>query len=145
LDSTVNKLGTIEDLLGMEPLGLNDGLQPPISDVFTRELHEWNYESIVPEVLRTTKLPLLPGTAVNQIPASRLHNARPPHDATDWAAKMRGFDFTRSVRLDTARFSHLLWEGLCGKALRKKTCPIRPRAAGITCETIRNQQICPEP
>jgi hypothetical protein len=52
--STVNMLRTIEDLLGMRPLGLNDGLQRPMSDVFTRELKTWNYTPIVPEVLRSS-------------------------------------------------------------------------------------------
>jgi hypothetical protein len=79
--STVNMLRTIEDLLGIQPLGLNDGLQRPMSDVFTRELKTWNYTPIIPEVLRSTKLPLPRPTTANRLPASKLRNARPAHDA----------------------------------------------------------------
>jgi len=119
--STVNMLRTIEELLGMQPLGLNDGLQPPMRDVFTRELHKWNYTPIVPEVLRTTTLPLPPRTSANQLPASKLGNVRPAHDAAYWAAKMRGFDFKRSDHLDTARFNRVLWEGLKGEGVQYPT------------------------
>ncbi len=115
--STVNMLRTIEDILGMQPLGLNDGLQPPMSDVFTRTLTPWNYTPIVPEVLRTTKLPLPPPTSANRLPASKLRNARPARDAAYWAAKMRGFDFKRSDHLDTGRFNRALWEGLKGEGV----------------------------
>jgi DNA-binding beta-propeller fold protein YncE len=113
--STVNMLRTIEDLLGMQPLGLNDGLQRPMSDVFTRELKTWNYTPIVPEVLRSTKLPLPPPTTANRLPASKLRNARPAHDAAYWAARMQCFDFKRSDHLDTARFNRVLCEGLKGE------------------------------
>jgi len=113
--STVNMLRTIEDILGMAPLGLNDGLQPPMSDVFTTDLGKWDYTPIVPEVLRTTKLPLPPRNSANQLPASKLRNAQPAHDAAYWAAKMSGFDFKRSDHLDTARFNHAVWEGLKGE------------------------------
>ena len=113
--STVNMLRTIEDLLGMQPLGLNDGLQPPMADVFTRQLKPWNYTPIVPPVLYTTTLPLPPPDSSNQLPAAKLQNVRPAHDAGYWAAKMRGFDFKRSDHLDAARFNRLLWEGMKGQ------------------------------
>jgi DNA-binding beta-propeller fold protein YncE len=111
--STVNMIRTIEDLLGMQPLGLNDGLQPPMSDIFTRELKPWNYSPIVPQVLYTTTLPLPPPNSSNQLLAP-FDNAHPPHDAAYWAAKMRGFDFKHSDHLDTARFNRVLWEGMKG-------------------------------
>jgi len=113
--STVNMLRTIEDLLGMEPLGLNDGLQPPMSDVFTTELKKWDYTPIVPEVLRTTTLPLPPRNSANHLPARMLRKAHPAHDAAYWSARMRGFDFKRSDHLDAARFNRVLWEGLKGE------------------------------
>jgi len=54
----------------MEAMGLNDGLQPPMRDVFTRDLKSWDYKPIVPPVLRTTTLPLPPPSPDNQLPAS---------------------------------------------------------------------------
>jgi DNA-binding beta-propeller fold protein YncE len=113
--TTVNMLRTIEDLLGMAPLGLNDGLQPPMSAVFTTEFKKWDYTPIVPGVLRTTKLPLPPRTAENQLPESELRQARPAHDGAYWAAKMQGFDFKRSDHLDAGRFNRVLWEGMRGE------------------------------
>jgi len=56
--STVNMVRTIEDILGIEPLGLNDGLQRPMTDVFTKVNKPWSYSPVVPDVLRTTQLPL---------------------------------------------------------------------------------------
>ena len=35
--ATVSMLRTIEDVLGIEPLGLNDGLAVPMSDAFDRQ------------------------------------------------------------------------------------------------------------
>jgi len=112
--STVNMLRTIEDLLGMQPLGLNDGLQSPMSDVFTRNYLSWSYSPIVPPVLRTTTLPLPTPSDDNQLPASLLMIARPAHDAAYWAAKMSSFDFKHSDHLDTAAFNQALWQGLRG-------------------------------
>jgi len=40
-------LRTIEDILGLEPMGLNDGLQGPMTDVFSQELKPWKYKPIV--------------------------------------------------------------------------------------------------
>jgi len=58
--STVNTLRTIEDILHLKPMGLNDGLEPPMTDVITRDAKPWQYTPIVPAVLRTTQLPLDP-------------------------------------------------------------------------------------
>ena len=114
--STVNMLRTIEDILGLEPMGLNDGLQEPMADVFTKDLKPWSYTAIVPDVLRTTQLPLPPPTKANTLVKTNavLAFARPPHDANYWGEKMAGFDFTRSDHLDTARFNRILWSGLKG-------------------------------
>jgi hypothetical protein len=112
--STVNMLRTIEDLLGMQPLGLNDGLQPPMSDVFTRNYLSWSYSPIVPPVLRTTTLPLPPPSDDNQLPMSLLNNARPAHYGAYWTAKMSSFDFKHSDHLNSAAFNRALWQGLRG-------------------------------
>jgi DNA-binding beta-propeller fold protein YncE len=112
--STVNMLATIEELLGMAPLSLNDGLQPPMSQVFTRDLQKWDYAPVVPEVLRTTTLPL---PAKNSPAKSSAGNSGlPAHDGAYWASRMGGFNFKHSDRLP-ANFNHVLWEGMKGKDL----------------------------
>ena len=116
--STVNMLRTIEDILHLEPMGLNDGLQPPMTDVFTRERKPWKYTPIVPDVLRTTQLPLPPATAANTlVQTARIKAfARSAHDAGYWGERTRGLDFTRSDHADTTRFNRILWAGLRGDA-----------------------------
>src|SRR5262249_58809078 len=57
--TTVSLLRTIEAVLGLPPLGLNDGLSDPMADVFDeRAGAEWTYEAAVPAILATTDLPL---------------------------------------------------------------------------------------
>jgi len=115
--STVNMLRTIEDILGMQPMGLNDGLQAPMTDVFTRELKKWAYTPIVPEALYSTTLPLPRKNSTNQLPAAKLRNPSPIHDAAYWAGVMRGFDFRRPDHLDTMRFNRAVWVGLKGEGV----------------------------
>ena len=53
----MNMLRTIEELLGMKPMGLNDAAAAPMADVFA-EYKPWNYRRACGGVLRTTQLPL---------------------------------------------------------------------------------------
>ena len=105
--TTVNMLRTIEDVLGMGPMGINDDVVEPMADVFTTEYKPWTYTAIVPDVLRSTKLPV-PGGAS---PAAE----RPRHKAAYWAAKTKGMDFTVEDHIDSAKFNRIIWEGLEGK------------------------------
>jgi len=109
--TTVNVLRTIEELLGIKPLGINDGLEEPINDAFQAHSEPWAFSAIVPDVLRSTALPLPPANAsVKQ--ASLL--SFPMHDANYWEEKTRGMDFSVEDHLDTARFNRVLWQGLMG-------------------------------
>jgi DNA-binding beta-propeller fold protein YncE len=56
--TTVNVVKTIEAILGIGPIGLNDAVAAPMSEVFDRAADRWSYEATVPEILRTTQLPL---------------------------------------------------------------------------------------
>ncbi len=106
--TTVSVLRTIEDLLGIEALSLNDGLTPPMADVFQSKLEPWTYSALVPQVLRATALPL-PGPVAAGSLADR-------HDAAYWQSKSTGLDFTEADNLDTPRFNRILWEGMMGQA-----------------------------
>jgi DNA-binding beta-propeller fold protein YncE len=121
--STVNMLRTIEDLLGLKPLGLNDGLQRPMTDVFTKQDLMWSYKPLVPDVLRTTQLPLPAATATNRVAQTPrvLAFARRAHDADYWGERMKGLDFTRSDHADTNRLNHVLWTGLKGEGVAYPT------------------------
>jgi len=115
--ATVNMLRTIEEVLGLAPLGLNDAAVEPMNAVFERTLRPWGYDARVPQVLRTTKLPL-PAAAPGAKADSRAERyATPRHDATYWAEKTRGMDFSDADKLDTDRFNHILWEGMKGPSV----------------------------
>jgi DNA-binding beta-propeller fold protein YncE len=114
-DTTVNLLRTMEEVLGIQPMGINDALARPMADVFTTERRPWSYRAIVPEILRRTRLPLPPRRdARSTIPDESGRYARSAHSAAYWAAKTRGFDFTVEDDLDTPRFNRILWRGLMG-------------------------------
>jgi DNA-binding beta-propeller fold protein YncE len=104
--TTVNVVKTIEEILGTGPIGLNDDLAAPMSDVFDTSVTNWSYKPIVPEVLRTTRLPL---------PSSqRASKAVPRHSSGYWAAAMAGQDFSQADHLDNDAFNRALWRGLKG-------------------------------
>jgi YVTN family beta-propeller protein len=107
--NTVTLLRTIEESLGLKPLGLNDALQPPMAEVFSTRQAAWTYKARVPAILRTTKLPL-------PVPAPKEKAAAPGggHDSVYWAEKTRGFDFSAEDKLDSERFNLVLWNGLKG-------------------------------
>lgn len=114
---TVNTLRTIEELLGMKPMGINDAVAEPMADVFTTEYKPWTYTAIVPEILRSTQLPI--GTAAAGGGGAAQNGsaayAKPRHDASYWAEKTKGMDFSVEDRVDPAKFNRIVWEGLMGK------------------------------
>ena len=91
--TTVNVLRTIEELLAIKPLGINDGLEEPINDVFERHARPWAFSAIVPDVLRTTVLPLPPANASAQ-QASLF--SFPLHDAKYWEEKTSGLNIPQT-------------------------------------------------
>jgi DNA-binding beta-propeller fold protein YncE len=116
--TTVNMLATIEGVLGMGPMGINDAVLAPMADAFTTEEKPWTYTAPVPAILRTTKLPLPPETAAEKSAALReaayTHSL---HSAAYWAAKTRGFDFQVEDHLNTPLFNRILWRGLMGRTV----------------------------
>ena len=106
--TTVNVLKTVEELLGTGPIGLNDALAEPMADVFDPSAAQWSYKAIVPDVLRTTKLPLPPSDhAITDVPR---------HSAAYWAKAMANQDFSGPDRVDPVTFDQALWRGLKGNA-----------------------------
>ena len=104
-------------------MGLQVALAEPMADVFDRRQQHWDYQPIVPEVLRTTELPLPNKTAANSLPLTDMVRrfSAPRHDAGYWAAAMQGQDFSRMDNLDTNRFNRALWEGLKGPEIAYPT------------------------
>ena len=109
--TTVNMLRTIEDILGMKPMGINDDVAEPMADMFTTEYKPWTYTAAVPQILCSTQLPVCKTSAAG---ATRAY-AKPLHDAAYWAAKTKGMDFTVEDKIDSAKFNRIIWQGLMGK------------------------------
>jgi DNA-binding beta-propeller fold protein YncE len=105
--TTVSMLRTIEAVLGIKPLGLNDAMAAPMADVFDLDQKDWDFRARAAEILRTTQLP---------IPADRIvatvSTASVPRDAAYWTTAMRGQDFRTEDNLDTDAFNAALWQGL---------------------------------
>jgi len=109
--NTVNMVRTIEAVLGLEPMGLNDALAEPMDALFDVGQTTWSYTAKVPAVLRTTALPLPPPTA-GQVSCV----VKPRRTAAWWAAAMKGQNFNEEDRLNTAAYNRALWRGLKGDA-----------------------------
>jgi DNA-binding beta-propeller fold protein YncE len=124
--TTVNLLRTIEEVLGLPPLGLHDGLSEPMSDVFDLSQAAWSYDVIVPEVLRSTQLPLeAPAQRKTELDAPKGCFSMSRRDAAWWETAMAGQDFSEEDRLDVNKFNAVLWAGLKGEG---SVAPHRPAA-----------------
>jgi hypothetical protein len=129
--TTVNVLRTIEELLGMKAMGLNDAAASPMADSFSAEYKPWSYTARVAAVLRTTELPLPAvvasvGDSKDDAVEFDARYMRPRHDAAWWEKKMRGQDFSVEDDLDTGKFNRALWLGLVGPGI-----PFPTRTTGI--------------
>src|SRR6267378_1161351 len=115
--TTVSMVATIIDILGIEHLGTFDALDRPMTDAFSKTAKKWDFNSIVPDILHTTQLPLPMATAKNTLKKNALSAfyARPTHDAAYWEAKTEGFDFSREDRVDAAKYNLMQWQGLVGE------------------------------
>ena len=124
--TTINMLRTIESVLGLKPLGLNDALAVPMADIFDLGQKDWSYRARAAEILRSTKLPIPPDRFAPQ-GAARLACAI--HDAAYWAEATRGQDFRTEDHLDTNAFNAALWRGL-GTGPEPAARTLRARRAG---------------
>ncbi|HEX2816467.1 MAG TPA: hypothetical protein VHN39_08735, partial [Phenylobacterium sp.] len=110
--TTVNFLRTMEDVLGLQPMSMNDSLARPMTELFDLKQAAWSYTAQVPVVLRATALPL-PGRTAAAIGAGVCHA---PRSADYWAKAMAGLDFAVEDHLDTARYNQALWTGMTGQS-----------------------------
>ena len=108
--STVNLLKTIERVLDLPPLGLNDSLALPMADAFDVAAPDWTYAARWPQPLDATDLP----KPAARIAAARPATLLPERPAAWWSAAMAGQDFSAEDKLDTAAFNAALWRGLKG-------------------------------
>jgi hypothetical protein len=112
--NTINFVRTIEEVLGLPPMNLNDALAQPMADIFNTTPSTWSFTPTVPAGLYSANLPLTK-------PAG-LIVPKPTHTGEYWTRATKGMDFTSEDRMDFAEYNHILWKGLMGN----RPYPSRP-------------------
>jgi hypothetical protein len=112
--NTINFVRTIEEVLGLPPMNLNDALAQPMADIFNSTPSTWSFTPTVPAGLYSTSLPLTAPVGL-VVP-------KPTHTGEYWARATKGMDFTSEDRMDFAEYNHILWKGLMGN----RPYPSRP-------------------
>ncbi len=105
--TTVNMIRTIEDVLGIGYLNLNDAYQRPMTSVFDLRQSNWNYSAVVPAAVQAVITP----------PSQSAQSGAAFHDARTvayWAQQTRGFDWSTADRVPAVLFNRILWRGLTG-------------------------------
>ena len=113
--TTINILRTIESLLGLKPLSLNDALAAPMADVFDPNEGSWTYRAEAADVLASTELPIPHDRFVGAQRGASSSNV-PSAPASYWASVMwKGCEDFRTG-IDTSStpttFNAALWQGL---------------------------------
>jgi YVTN family beta-propeller protein len=107
--TTVNMVRTIEDILGLTHLNLNDAYQRPMTDIFDQTQASWTYTA--------TPSPYLKATTVFTMadPDRRFADQEPANsmETSAWlAGQTRGFDWSAADRVPTDIFNQIQWEAL---------------------------------
>jgi YVTN family beta-propeller protein len=113
--NTMNMLRTIEDLLGINHLGMNDANADPMTDVFSRDPDLSAYTAVLPGSLCQSPVDpaLIPECQQASIPRTRTLTSL--HDGHWWANATHNFNFKRPDDLDSAAFNRVLWRGIMGE------------------------------
>jgi hypothetical protein len=106
--NTADFLRTIEEILGLKPLNLNDSVAVPMADVFDETLQDWTYNATPSALLANTTLPIPKNLF------TRMKPMKPAHNAMYWATVTKGMDFSVEDRIDFAKYNHILWTGIMG-------------------------------
>jgi len=105
--ATPNVLRTIELLLGIAPLARRDQVAAPIAEALSDTLDASPFDAVVPDVLRSTKLPL-PHAKSSE------HVALPRGDVQWWTHATSTMRFDHEDELDANAFNAVLHRGLFG-------------------------------
>ena len=121
--NTLDFIRTMEEVMGLPPMNLNDALATPMSDIFNTTPSAWSFTATPAAILYCTKLPL---------PAPYLPCNSPTPNARYWARVTKGLDFTDADRVDGGSFNRILWKGL----MSGKPYPAAPTGIDLS----RNRQ-----
>ena len=118
--NTINFLRTIEEVLGVPPMNLNDAVAKPMTDIFNTMPSTWSFTAAPSAYLYCTKL-------ASQLPTPA--QACPPttQSAAYWAHATRKMNFTNEDDFDFALYNRVLWKGLMGN----RPYPSRPNGKDL--------------
>lgn len=112
--NTVSVLRTMEDLLGINYVGMNDANAEPMVDAFTRIPNFKPYKAVIPGNLCTT--PVDPNLVPACKDAQAVKTVAMPllRDRQWWTKATVGFNFEVEDILDSEAFNRVLWAGIKG-------------------------------
>jgi DNA-binding beta-propeller fold protein YncE len=119
--NTVNFVRTIEEILKLAPLNLNDSTAQPMADAFDTNQATWTYKATPSTYLCSTALPISCSSAGLKIPKEK-------HSAAYWAKVTKGLDFSKEDRVDEDLYNRILWKGIMGN--KPYPYPATPKSAG---------------
>jgi len=105
--NTIDFIRTMEEVLGLPPMNLNDALARPMADIFNTTPSAWSFTATPSPLLYNTRLPLPPRSAGLVVP-------KPTHNARYWAHATKGADFSDADKFDSSDFNEILWKGIMG-------------------------------
>ena len=104
--TTLDFLRTMEEVLGLQPMNLNDALATPMTDIFnTVPNRSWTFTAAPASILYCTNLPL---------PQPQQPCDNPTPNVKYWARVTKGLDFRDADLVDGVVFNRILWKGLMG-------------------------------
>jgi hypothetical protein len=107
--NTIDYVRTIEEVLGLPPMNLNDALARPMADIFNTTPLAWSFAAVPSAYLYDTDLAsVLPVRSVGMVVPKSTHSAK------YWAQVSRGMDFSSEDKFNFARYNRILWKGLMG-------------------------------
>jgi DNA-binding beta-propeller fold protein YncE len=108
--ATTNMLRTMEDVMGLEHLNLEDAGVRPMTAVFSiTQGADWSYRASPSPLLLATQLPIEP-----QANRTSKLLPRPLHDFAWWSEKTQAFTFAEEDLNDPSAYNRILWEGTRG-------------------------------
>ncbi|MGA2248747.1 MAG: hypothetical protein ABSH48_27650, partial [Verrucomicrobiota bacterium] len=111
--TTLDFIRTMEEVLGLPPMNLNDALATPMSDIFNATPSAWSFIATPSALLYCTKLPL-------PIPIQPCNDPTP--NVAYWSRVTKGMDFSDADLVDGGQFNRILWRGMMGN----RPYPSRP-------------------
>ena len=112
--NTTSILRTMEDLLGIGYLGLNDANAEPMSDAFTKTPDFTPYTAIVPGNLCAAPVDANLVPACNDPNVTKTAAIPSLHNKQWWAQATQDFNFEVEDKVDPEKFNRVLWAGIKG-------------------------------